>query len=574
MSPKSGESPAAQPAAFPVTWDDPADAQEMWLFDAAHCTAPMTPLDFDLRMAPMTEGTNWASARYGLPLASEPRLINSFVFQKAITQEFTPEEAARVWAEADDSLREGGEQLDARWDESWRPEIDEQLAYLEGFDLGGASLEGLIEHLVALRRRVIRLWQIHFDLMYPATLALSDFNDAYLDLFEDSKPLDVYDLLAGFSSKTTEANLRLWELGRDFASSETLRALVLETPPAELRAALARSPEGQAAWRRVEAYLSEYGQRNDDMYLTTPSWSEDPSPVLRNLQEATRQPERDLGAELQRQAERREARLREVRETLVNHPKPVIEEFESLLRSAQASTRLSEEHNFWIDCKITYYARRASLEIGRRLVEQGALEDPEEVFDLSLAELQSRAYEGPTGELRARIAARQAERARFQGSKPPSFLGVPRPFMPVESGLMRAMFRANGDLASPQPNPDSLNGSPGASGRVRGPARVIRTLAEAHKLQPGDVLVAPATLPSWTPYFAIASAIVTNTGGMLCHAAVVAREYGIPSVVGTRTATELLRDGQLVEVDGDAGLVRIIPATNAAAEADDKGRTP
>ncbi len=556
---QSSAKPAATPtAAFPVEWEDPADAQEMWLFDAAHCTAPMTPLDFDLRMAPMTEGTNWASARYGLPLASEPRLINSFVYQKAITKELAPDEAARVWAAADDSLREGGERLDARWADSWRPEIDEQLAYLEGFELGGASIDALVEHLGELRRRVVRLWQIHFDLMYPVTLALSDFNDAYLDLFEGAEPLDVYDLLAGFPTKTTEANLRLWELGRELACSETLRALVLETPLEALPAALASSPEGQAAWTRIAAYLAEYGQRNNDMYLTTPSWTEDPVPVLRSLREAARQPERDLGAELQRQAERREARLREVRAQLADHPRPVIEEFESLLRSAQAGTRLGEEHNFWIDCKITYHARRASLELGQRLVERGALEAPEEVFDLSLAELRARAYEDPPQRLRARITARQAERARFQTSKPPSFLGVPRPFMPVESGLMRAMFRANGDLASPQPNPDSLNGSPGASGRARGPARVIRTLAEAHKLQPGDVLVAPATLPSWTPYFATAAAIVTNTGGMLCHAAVVAREYGIPAVVGTRTATEALRDGQLIEVDGDAGLVRIV----------------
>ncbi|MCA9715211.1 MAG: amino acid adenylation domain-containing protein [Myxococcales bacterium] len=570
MSKTSGSRPRtapepASPAAFHVEWDDPADAREMWLFDAAHCTAPMTPLDFDLRMAPMTEGTNWASARYGLPLASQPRLINSFVFQKAITQEFPPDEAARVWAAADEALRAGGQQLDARWRERWRPEIDEQLAYLEGFDLEGASLESLVEHLGELRRRVVRLWQIHFDIMYPVTLALSDFNDAYLDLREDAKPLDVYELLAGFPTKTTEANLRLWELGRELARAPGLRARVLETSLAALPDALAESPEGQAAWARIQEYLQEYGQRNDDMYLDRPSWIEDPTPVLRSLREAMRQPERDLGAELGRQAERREARLGALREQLAHHPRPVVEEFEALLSAAQASTRLSEEHNFWIDCKITYHARRASLELGRRLTERGALEDPREVFDLSLAELEARAYEAPADELRARVAARQAERARFAGAKPPSFLGVPRQFMPVESCLMRAMFRANGDLMSPQPRPDSLNGSPGSSGRARGPARVVRTLSEAGKLQPGDVLVAPATLPSWTPYFAIVSAIVTNTGGMLCHAAVVAREYGIPSVVGTRTATEVLRDGQLVEVDGDAGLVRIVNVDEARA---------
>jgi pyruvate,water dikinase len=87
---------------------------------------------------------------------------------------------------------------------------------------------------------------------------------------------------------------------------------------------------------------------------------------------------------------------------------------------------------------------------------------------------------------------------------------------------------------------------------------VIRSLAEAGKLQPGDVLVAVATEPPWTPLFATAAAIVTDAGGVLSHSAVVAREYRIPAVVGTGTATITFADGQLLEVDGDAGTVRVV----------------
>ena len=89
-------------------------------------------------------------------------------------------------------------------------------------------------------------------------------------------------------------------------------------------------------------------------------------------------------------------------------------------------------------------------------------------------------------------------------------------------------------------------------------ARVIRSLAEAGKLRPGDVLVVPTTAPPWTPLFATAAAVVSDTGGILSHCAVVAREYGIPAAVGTGNATALLQDGQLIEVDGDAGTVRVI----------------
>ena len=105
-----------------------------------------------------------------------------------------------------------------------------------------------------------------------------------------------------------------------------------------------------------------------------------------------------------------------------------------------------------------------------------------------------------------------------------------------------------------------LQGNAGSPGTVRGPVRVIRSLSEAGKLQHGDVLVAETTAPPWTPLFATAAAIITDTGGILSHCAVVAREYRIPAVVGAGTAAATLHDGQMVEVDGNAGLVRILSA--------------
>jgi len=104
-----------------------------------------------------------------------------------------------------------------------------------------------------------------------------------------------------------------------------------------------------------------------------------------------------------------------------------------------------------------------------------------------------------------------------------------------------------------------LRGTAGSPGIVRGPARVLRSLADADKLRTGDVLVAETTAPPWTHLFATAAAVVTDTGGMLSHCAVVAREYGIPAVVGVGRATDLIHDGQIVEVDGHGGVVRLSP---------------
>jgi pyruvate,water dikinase len=147
----------------------------------------------------------------------------------------------------------------------------------------------------------------------------------------------------------------------------------------------------------------------------------------------------------------------------------------------------------------------------------------------------------------------------FRSVPVPPALGTPLAGGAPTDPVNRALFKFFGFLgAEPltQPGDAIIRGSRGSPGKVRGSARVIRSLAEAGKLQPRDVLVVPTTAPPWTPLFATAAAVVSDTGGILSHCAVVAREYGIPAVVGTGNATALLRDGELIEVDGDAGTVR------------------
>ena len=131
---------------------------------------------------------------------------------------------------------------------------------------------------------------------------------------------------------------------------------------------------------------------------------------------------------------------------------------------------------------------------------------------------------------------------------------------PPDNPVTRAMGRMFGTPpAPPDPkHPELISGIPGAPGKVTGTARVIVRLADASRLGRGEILIAPTTSPPWTPLFITAGGIVTDTGGGLSHCAIVAREYGIPAVVGSRVATAAIKDGQQIEVDGDAGTVRIL----------------
>jgi phosphohistidine swiveling domain-containing protein len=550
---------AAAPAPFTVEWDDPEDAKAMWLFDVIHCPAPISRLDFDLRMLPLSTGGNRVYDTIGVPANIYSRLIHGFIFQKFVPSNIAPEAVAGALKEADATVRRIYGELASRWEKTWLPEIQALLSGFTSFDPSGADWTALITHLRDFKVRVERLWELHNTILLPCLVALSDFEEAYRDLFPDAKTLDVYDLLAGFPNKTTEANILLWEIGRTAASTPVLRALLTESAPAAVPAALAAIPEGRALWSRIQNYLRAHGERNDDLYLDTPTWIDDPTPMLQGLVEAVLQPDRDLGKELQRQAEHREARLVEVRALLASHPRVVQEEFEALLSAAQVATVLTEDHHFWIDCKVTYHARRLSIEVGKRLAESGVLESPRDVFHLALAEITGlgadAAAEAPR--LRASIAERRADAARFAGVTPPPFLGVPSPLMNIDCAILRAGSKFSGNLYGPPSATGDLIGMAGSRGKVTGPARIVRTLEDASTLKPGDILVAPFTLPSWTPFFASAAAVVTNVGGILCHAAVVAREYGIPAVVGTQSATLVIRDGQIIEVDGDAGIVRI-----------------
>jgi pyruvate,water dikinase len=546
---------------FPVQWDRPEDAQAMWLLDEVHSLRQTAPLDFDLRVAPMLGGGSRALEFYGIPFTADPKLVNGFIYQKLIFADLSPEALAAAMKEADTAVRRTAAELDVRWKRDWLPEIQSLLAGLWAFDTESAALPDLVKNLTEVRRHMDRLWGLHGIILSPAVLAISDFEDAYRDLFPDARPFDPYDLLAGLPNKTVEGNIALWELGRAAGKTDTLRAIVLESPIEALASALASTSEGRALWSRISEYAKVYGERGDDLYIDEPTWAEDLTPILRGVREAVLHPEWNLAMELHRQAEHRDTRLAEMRVRLASHPSAVRSELEALLEAAQAGTTLSEDHHFWIDTKATFHARRAGLAVGKRLAEAGALEQASDVFYLTLAELQPLAEgEAHAADLRARVAARRAEAARFADVPHPVILGTPQALPALDSAIMKSNFKLSGNFMAPPQSGSELRGMPGSRGKASGRARVVRTLDEAEqKLARGEILVAPATLPSWTPFFANAAAVVTGAGGVLSHAAVVAREYGLPAVVSVRGVMDVIRDGQLIEVDGDEGVVRILP---------------
>jgi phosphohistidine swiveling domain-containing protein len=187
--------------------------------------------------------------------------------------------------------------------------------------------------------------------------------------------------------------------------------------------------------------------------------------------------------------------------------------------------------------------RRWALEAGRRLAASGALADPEDVFVLRREEVAAALAGRLSG-----AALRDRVRAGWRGAR--SFRNFQNP---NEIGATHALAPA-----APAPDGAVLHGAGCSHGRARGPARLVRRIEEAGRLRPGDVLVAHFTDPGWTTFFPRLGAVVTETGGLLSHAAVIARECGIPAVLAVPHATRAIPDGAVVEVDGAAGTVTLV----------------
>jgi pyruvate,water dikinase len=277
-----------------------------------------------------------------------------------------------------------------------------------------------------------------------------------------------------------------------------------------------------------------------------------PTVSERNPQSDT-DPDPEALARLARAKSERLQAESEARSALARQPK-LLAQFEKRLATAHRFGVIREEQvaSFTLGWPVM---RRALLRLGRILMERGVLTATEDVFFLTRDELLATlAGSSPPRSLAPAVIERQKHWRHQRGLAPPLILGEMTPMMKQMLEQVEHSFMPEGEPSVR----NGLSGLPASPGQASGPIRVIHTAEEFERLQPGDVLVAPATTPAWTPLFARAAAVVTDSGSPAAHASLAAREYGIPAVVGTGNATARLQDGQVVLVDGNTGLVEVL----------------
>ena len=546
------------PPEFPVAWEQHGDVERFWERELMHVPQQATVLDDELMQLWIAEGFNAGCEAYDMPVRNAYRRINTYEYQSIAPVSHDPAELEELGRRCQEKLGAVfGRQIEL-WEAERLPEVKRYLAGWEAFDCSGASASEFLEHFEETLRRSARSWEIHFLTVFPVIFSMSLFDDLYQGLLGAQSAVEAFGLLQGLENHSTEADGALYGLSRRAASSPAVLSALERHDTADVEGALETSPEGQAFLADLHAYLDRYGRRQDGyISVSEPSWLEDPAVVISTLEDYATQPERDPKAGLAELAAERERLVADARHRLEGFPSEAVAQFEFLLDAAQQGSVMQENHNFWIDGQVVFSVRRVVLEAGRRLAGAGVIAGQGDVFHLTLDEIRG-GLAGPSGDLSGAVAERTAELERFSKVQAPPVLGTFPPGPPPDDPLTRAIFKMFGAPVEQSAESTVINGLAGSPGVVRGRARVIHSLADAVRLEHGDVLVAPTTAPPWTALFGTAAAVVTDVGGILSHCAVVAREYMIPAVVGTKSATAALRDGQLVDVDGDQGLVRVV----------------
>lgn len=336
-------------------------------------------------------------------------------------------------------------------------------------------------------------------------------------------------LLTGAETSTIRANEQLGALAEQVRADPRLAGAFANRPDRELARYVRTDP--QARWLResLDGFLAEFGQRETTSILlpADPTWQQDPGMVLGMIRLLASAPAPAA-------ADVRERALAEV------GAHPLVRRLglqPTIRRSSQAAAAgyaVREDTHVELS-RLLPVVQALVGDVGRRLTEHRLIDAADDAWYLTWSQVA--AIPDPatsTADLRTSVCRRRRRVAALAGS-------------PVVNPLSLHPVRPRGDAL--------CSGLPGGGGRTRGPVCVVSSVAEFGKLRTGDVLVCPATNPSWTPLFRRAAAVVVDHGGPASHAAIVAREYGLPSVMGTGNATRVLRDGQRVLVDGDVGIV-------------------
>lgn len=528
-----------------------------WEIDAVHFPRPVTRYWMETHPAALTRGFSEFTAYYGMMLDTLAyAYVNGFAYTQPtpVAPDQAPERFARaaevferkLWR---DQLRE--------WDETFKPDSIRTHKELQAVQADALSDEELIAYLTRCRDHHREMMYQHMRFSGAAMVALGDLL-AHAVEWTGVPPAELLSVMRGASPVSAGAFGELTRMVAAIQADPAAMALMASDGDPGATLEQLRTMPGETG-EAVADYLELTGYRLLDGFDISGRYAlELPGALLRAIR-ASVESSGEHGSEFDL-----EGKVAEIRDKVPDEHRA---EFDEMLGEARLMYRIRDERGVFSDIWASGIMRRAALAGGRRLAERGRIRDPEHIVDASFDEMCAllAGADQPSAE---ELGQRHAWRTSHTAKDAPHHLGPPAPPPPDPSGLPPAaarMMRATGftmqSMFAPSqaPHEERLLRGLGASGGIyEGPARRVAGPAEFDRIVRGDVLVTESTSEAFNILLPLLGAIVTDSGGLLSHPAIVAREYGIPGVVGTRSATDQIGDGVRVRVNGDGGEVVIL----------------
>ena len=530
---------------FHVEWQDPEDGRRTWFWDSEHFAYPLTPLSIDIAeiwFRKMAEALDLK--------AGERRRIYPHGFGYTALPSGPPD-AAQI--EHKERTAEKSLKIRQLWREEYLPPIRAVCREVQQLDYASMTLKELASRLEGFAEstgRGFALTMVAAGPQFQCSQPLLDFCEK--EFGAEGRSMATV-MMQGYANAASTSDAELWKLSRQAASVPALDQALRSHEPDELAAILPTVEGGDLYAEALSHHLDRHGWRPEVWFeLSLPTGRDDPRSALAQIQRYIRGDDDDPGKALSRSAGRRRRMVRQVRATLDGDPYN-LDRFNSLLSTASQFTPVSEGRAFW-QLTLTGSMRVPCLALGEKIREAGVLAEATDVLYLSLGEIALIAAGSGRGEWRSLVSERREERRRWMGVVPPAFIGAPVDPSTTPDTSRGLKF---GLGLETQAQERILRGSGASAGIVRGRARVVRSLEEADRVGQGDILVCRTSSPAWTPLFSRVAAVVAESGGILSHCAIVAREYAIPCVVGVREGTERIQDGTFITVDGGQGTVTL-----------------
>lgn len=547
-------------ASMPLEWASEEEKQLHFWFDDLHCPQPISPMWFDVGGWWQTCG--YMYRRFGLPFGKDwvGKKVGEYVFSAVVPRE--SEQAGELGAYFSMVMPVYAANFLHWWKHRYLPEILRNFEFLDSYPMDTAPLP----ELMVLLEDALDIQERHFRLHWILNLAqfhsAQEFQSVFRTVIGEQHDALVGRILVSDEDRNWDSIRDLWKLKERIAADATLRCAFEAGTTAQTMQALAVSETGREFLKDFEGYRMEYG--NKAIYTHEyifPTWRENPAPIIEGLRGY-------LNSDYDYEKDVRQ--LRAARETAIAEmwslfpPDGSPEDREKLNAALELALRmapLTPDHHFYMDQGTYARVRLVLMAVGRKLVERGVFNEPDDVMFLKYEELRGLSANHALFDAQALVKERREKRAAACGFHPPDWVGTITQWSLYEEPYKRnwgwpEVYTKAAERA--RQTKGTIRGLGASAGVVEGRARIVHSPEQFDQVRQGEILVCKMTNPAWVLVFTKIAGLVTDAGGALSHPAVIAREFGIPAVVGTGVATRKIADGQMVRLNGAEGIVELL----------------